>query len=204
MAANLPIGLLDRPMAVPQPGFVTTAGPVNLRTEPTTGGALIIQIPAGQVMSVLGRNPGGDWYHVRLDNGLTGWMFADLLLQSVGNIQATYDATPLPPQRYGVLGTTARVVAPAGVNIREAPDVQFASMITMPVGTTLTLVARSPYSPWVKVENSGVVGWAALIALETQAVIEALPIDYDVPPPPAPTQIPGSFGNAFPDPRNNN
>jgi hypothetical protein len=77
-------------------------------------------------------------------------------------------------------------------------------MITLPAGTTLNLMARSPYSPWVKVENGGVVGWAALIALETQAVIEALPIDYDVPPPPAPTQVPGSFGNAFPDPRNNN
>ena len=47
---------------------------------------------------------------------------------------------------------------------------------------------------------AGVVGWLALITLQTQAVIEALPIDYDVPPPPQPTRVPGSFGNAFPDP----
>jgi hypothetical protein len=82
--------------------------------------------------------------------------------------------------------------------------VQFGLIVTLPVGSSVNLIERSPYSPWVKVENGGIVGWAALIALETQAVINALPIDYDVPPPPAPTRVPGSFGNAFPDPRNNN
>jgi hypothetical protein len=64
----------------------------------------------------------------------------------------------------------------------------------------VTLLARSPYSPWVKVESAGMIGWLALVTLQTQSVIEALPIDYDVPPPPVPTRIPGSFGNAFPDP----
>lgn len=203
-ALNLPVGLLDRPMAVPQPGYASTSGPVNLRSEPSTAGPLIVQVPAGQILSVLGRNPAGDWLHVRLDSGLTGWMFAELLQQNLGDIQTAYEATPLPPQRYGELGTTALVVAPAGVNIREAPDVQFHAIVTLPAGTTLNLQARSPYGPWVRVENGGVVGWAALIALETQAVVSALPIDYDVPPPPAPTRVPGSFGNAFPDPRNNN
>ena len=204
LAANIPVGLLDRPLHLPQPGYVTTSGIVNLRTEPTAQGGLIYEVPAGEVMSVLGRNTAGDWLHVRLNNGLTGWMFADLLTQRTGTIQSTYEATPLPPQRYGDLGRTARVVAPAGVNIRQAPDVQFGRIVTLPPDTTLTLLMRSPYGPWVKVENSGVTGWAALIALETEAIIESLPIDFDVPPPPPPTRVPGSFGNAFPDPRNNN
>ncbi len=204
LADNLPVGLLDRPLHLPQPGYVSTAGQVNLRSEPNATAGLIMQVPAGEVMSVLGRNPAGDWYHVRLDNGLTGWMFADLLMQNTGTIQATYEATPLPPQRYGALGTTAVVVAPAGLNVRQAPDIQFGILVTLPVDTQVSLLARSPYSPWVKVQSGDIVGWAALIALETRAVIDALPIDYDVPPPPPPTRIPGSFGNAFPDPRNNN
>jgi len=204
LATNLPVGLFDRPLYLPQPGYVTTAGQVNLRAEPNTGGALVWEVPAGEILSVLGRNPAGDWLHVQLGNGLTGWMFADLLIQNTGNINAIYEATPMPPQRYGPMGTTARVVAPAGLNLREAPDVQFGLIVTLPTGTEVNLLARSPYSPFVKVESGGIVGWAALIALETQAVIASLPIDYDVPPPPAPTRIPGSFGNAFPDPRNNN
>lgn len=200
LASHFPVALLDRPIILPQPGYVQTDGAVNLRVAPTTDAGVIVQVPAGQVLSVLGRNAGGDWYHVRLDSGETGWMFASLLVQNVGNIQAVYDATPLPPQRYGELGRTATVLAPAGVNMRQAPDVTFGLVMTIPDGALVNLLARSPYSPWVKVDFNGVVGWLALISLQTQAVIEALPVDYDVPPPPEPTRVPGSFGNAFPDP----
>jgi uncharacterized protein YraI len=204
LAQNLPVALLERPIIVPQPGYVTTQGAVNLRVAPNTDAGVIVQVPAGQVLSVLGRNAGGDWLHVRLDSGETGWMLAELLLQNIGEIRAVYDATPLPPQRFGELGRLAKVLAPAGVNLRSAPDVMFSVVAALPDGAMVNLLARSPYSPWVKVDYNGVVGWLALITLETQAVIDALPIDYDVPPPPEPTRVPGSFGNAFPDPNASN
>ncbi len=199
-AQYLPIPLLDRPIIIPQPGYVTTQGAVNLRISPNTGAEVLLQVAAGQVLSVLGRSSGGDWLHVRLDSGETGWMLGELLLQNLGQIYAVYDATPLPPQRYGELGRRATVLAPAGVNLRSAPDATFPAMAAVPDRAVVTLLARSPYSPWVKVDFNGQVGWIALIALETEAVIDALAVDYDVPPPPEPTTVPGSFGNAFPDP----
>jgi uncharacterized protein YraI len=202
LAAHLPVALFDRPIILPQPGYVETLGAVNLRVAPTTDAGVIVQVPAGQVLSVLGRNTGGDWYHVRLDSGETGWMKIDLLAQNVGQINAVYEATPLPPQRYGALGRIATVLAPAGVNLRSAPDATFPLILTIPDGTVVNLVARSPYSPWVKVEVNGIEGWLALITIQTEAVIEALPVDYNVPPPPEPTREPGSFGNAFPNPNN--
>lgn len=198
---NIPVALFDRTVNLPQPGYVATEGQVNLRSAPSAEAGLIMQVPAGQVMSILGQNAVGDWYHVRLDSGETGWMKAELLVRNIGAIQAVYEATPLPPQRYGTLGRTARVLAPAGVNLRQAPDIGFPAIAALADGTPLTLVARSPYSPWVKVEVSGLTGWLALITIQTEAVIDALPIDYNVPPPPPPTVVPGSFGNAFPDPR---
>ena len=200
LVQNYPVALLDRPITLPQPGYVTTDGAVNLRVAPSTDAGVIVQVPAGQVLSVLGRDESSQWYHVRLDSGETGWMFAQLLIQNVGDIQAVYSATPLPPQRYGELGTAGKVVAPAGVNLRQAPDIGFALITTVPKDAIVTLLARSPYSPWVKVNFNNTVGWLALIAIETNAVIDALPIDYNVPPLPEATRVPGSFGNAFPDP----
>jgi hypothetical protein len=127
-------------------------------------------------------------------------LYAPLLVQNIGTINAVYEATPLPLQRYGELGSTGVVVAPGGVNLRQAPDVTFPAVASVPDGARVTLIARSPYSPWVKVNFNGVIGWMALITVQTQAILDALPIDYNVPPPPTPTREPGSFGNAFPDP----
>jgi hypothetical protein len=107
----------------------------------------------------------------------------------------------MPPQRLGELGTRARVVAPAGVNLRQGPDVAFAPIGNIADGTIVDLLGRSPYlNGWIKVNAGGTVGWLSLLTLDTQAFIDALPIDYNAPPMPEPTRIPGSFGNAFPDP----
>ncbi len=151
-------------------------------------------------MSILGRTLDGEWYNVRRLSGETGWMAADLLLRNIDMIEAVYEATPAPPQRYGEFGTRGTVLAANGVNLRRGPDVVFPAIVTVPTGSAVNLVARSPYSPWVKVEVTGVEGWVALVNIETQAFIDALPIDFNAPPLPPPTAVPGSFGNAFPDP----
>jgi len=200
---HLPIVLFDRPVEIPQPGFVETEGRVNMRTEPDINSQLLYQVPAGEVMSVLGVSTDREWYHIRLGNGETGWMSAELLAQSVGVIQQVYDATPVPPQRYGELASKASVIVAQGGNLREAPDVGFGVKETIPFGAEVELVARSPYSPWVKVNTGNDEGWMALITIETESVINSLPIDYTVPLPPRPTPTPSfSFGggHAYPDP----
>ncbi len=203
VARNLPVALFDRPFVLPQPGFVTTRGAINLRVYPSTDAGIIREVSAGQVATVLGKNPAGDWYNVRINTGETGWMKADLLLSSVGSIEAVFEATPSIPQRYGLLGSTGVVISPAGVNLRVGPDGGFPAMAALNGGTIVRLLARSPYSPWVKVEVNGITGWLALVVLDTRAYLDAIPVDFAAPPQPTPTRIPGSFGNAFPDPNGN-
>ncbi|MCA9906187.1 MAG: SH3 domain-containing protein, partial [Anaerolineae bacterium] len=177
-------------------------GAINLRVYPSTDAGIIREVAAGQVATVLGKNPAGDWYNVRINTGETGWMKADLLLSNVGSIEAVFEATPSIPQRYGLLGSTGVVISPAGVNLRIGPDGGFPAMTALNGGTTVRLLARSPYSPWVKVEVNGITGWLALVVLDTRAYLDAIPVDFSAPPQPTPTRIPGSFGNAFPDPNN--
>jgi uncharacterized protein YgiM (DUF1202 family) len=203
LVKNLPIVLFDRPVAIPQAGYVETQGMVNMRTAPDLNSQLLYQVPAGEVMSVLGVSSDSAWYHIRLGNGETGWMSADLLSQTLDVIENVYDTTPEPPQRVGDLGRMASVIVEQGGNLRTAPDVGFGVKQTVPFGSEVELIARSPYSPWVKVNTGNDEGWMALITLKTAAVISSLPIDYTVPLPTNPTATP-SFsyggGHAYPDP----
>ena len=203
LISNLPVVLFDRPVPIPQPGFAQTQGGVNMRAAPDINSRLLFQVPAGETMGVLGISSDSQWLHIRFGNGETGWMSAELLARSLGQIKDVYDLTPEPPQRYGVYAWRATVNVSAGGNLREAPDTAFRVKRTLPYSTEVKLLARSPYSPWVQVEATGEVGWMALFTLETESVISSLPIDYDVPLPPRATATP-SFsyggGHAYPDP----
>ena len=200
---DLPISLFDRPVPIPQSGYVQTQGGVNMRIAPDINAQLLFQVPAGETMSVLGISSDREWLHIRLGNGESGWMNAALLAQNLGEITQVYDETPQPPQRYGELATRAFVNVGAGGNLREAPDTAFRVKQTLPYGMEVTLLARSPYSPWVKVDSGNSIGWMALFTLRTESVIASLPIDYNVPLPPRATATP-SFsyggGHAYPNP----
>ncbi len=200
---DLPISLFDRPVPIPQSGYVQTQGGVNMRIAPDINAQLLFQVPAGETMSVLGISSDREWLHIRLGNGESGWMNAALLARNLGEITQVYDETPQPPQRYGELATRAFVNVGAGGNLREAPDTAFRVKQTLPYGMEVTLLARSPYSPWVKVDSGNSIGWMALFTLRTESVIASLPIDYNVPLPPRATATP-SFsyggGHAYPNP----
>lgn len=203
---NIPTQLLDRQIQLPQPGYATTEGIVNLRAAPSLDAERLLQVPPGQIMSVLGRNPAGDWYHVRLLSGETGWMYADLLRHDHGPVTVVYASTPGPPPASGG-AMTGRVIAVNGIAMREQPFPNYTPIYQIPNGHQVNLVSRSPYGAWVKVEATANTGWIPLVALDTQAAIAVLPLDQNVirpeptPPPPVyATAEPGSWGNAFPDP----
>ena len=203
LVEHLPVALFSRPLPIPQPGYAQTQGGVNMRAAPDINARLLFQVPAGQTMNALGISSDGEWLHIRLGNGETGWMSAPLLAKNLGEIKRVYDETPLPPQRYGELAKRATVNVAAGGNLRDAPDTAFRIRQTLPYGTRLTLLARSPYSPWAKVTTGSVSGWMALFTLRTQAVISSLPIDYSAPFPPRATSTPVfsyGGGHAYPDP----
>ena len=201
--ADLPIALFPRPLPIPQPGYAQTQGGVNMRAAPDINGRLLYLVPAGEIMSVLGTSSNGEWLHIRLGNGEMGWMSAGLLAKNLDDNLPVYDDAPPPPQRLGVHANRAVVNVPAGGNLRAAPDTAFQVLRTLPLGTETMLLARSPYSPWVKVQTTDAIGWMALFTLTTQSVIGSLPIDYQVPLPARATPTPSfSFGggHAYPDP----
>jgi len=203
LVVSLPVVLLDRPIPIPQPGFIVTTQNVNMRAKPEQDAFLIYTVPANTTGTILGRNEAGDWMHVRLGNGETGWMKSELLNGDFTEVTRIYDITPLPPQRPGELGTYGTVIAQQGANLRQAPDVSFPVLMSIPAGTKVQLLGRSPYSPWVKIKTDTASGWMALINIETQAVIGSLEVDYKAPLPPRATPTPSfSFGggHAYPDP----
>lgn len=70
--------------AVTEPtGTVAYCYYLNVRTGPGTSYSITTTVPAGTVVTMIGRNSASTWVKVRLANGVTGWMGAGFLVKSV-------------------------------------------------------------------------------------------------------------------------
>jgi hypothetical protein len=60
---------------------ITPAGSnnLNIRAQPSTSAAIIGTLAPGATLVAVGRTAAGDWLHVELEDGDTGWIFAQLV-----------------------------------------------------------------------------------------------------------------------------
>lgn len=58
---------------------VTATANVNVRQGPSTDVPVVSSLPNGQSAQTDGRNDEGNWLHVRLGDGSTGWVFTELV-----------------------------------------------------------------------------------------------------------------------------
>ena len=81
------------PSSVPTTGYLATAtATVNVRGLPSTSGALLGTLRAGQSVPIVGRNASGTWWRIDRD-GLVGWVSA-----AFAHIQYGADLSQIPVQ----------------------------------------------------------------------------------------------------------
>ncbi len=181
-----------RPEAQPTPAETpseATPAPVtntvaNLRAGPGTEFEVVETVPAGTPVTVVGRNPAGDW--LRLEDG--SWIFANLVdnvpedlpvvepgepveaATPTPEATATVEATPTPEEE--VAPTPAETpVTRVESNLRSGPGLDFPVVRVVPAGTPLTLVGRNEEGDWLRLEDGT---WIAFILVDN--VPENLPV----------------------------
>ncbi len=128
------------------------------------------QLPAGALVLVLEQQAAPDgqpWYRVRRPGGPEGWAPAALIDHWIA---PSRQATPLPPETPGPLGTRAVVdVANApGVQLRAGADAAASPRAWLPNGASvlaLEFAVDRDGRAWARVEGDGVEGWAPVSAL---------------------------------------
>ncbi len=95
------------PTATPTPIViqVTANNKINVRGTPVTSAPLVSSLPKGQTVQADGRNNAGDWLHVQLSDGSSGWVFAELVTVNgdvsvlpVVSAEVTPSATAVPTE----------------------------------------------------------------------------------------------------------
>lgn len=129
------------------PGTTTTTSDLNLRAGPSTADAVLLVMPPGGAVELLGESANG--YELVAYNGTTGWAFAGYLA-SGGDPPV---ATPDP-------GSTGGATTTSELNLRAGPSAADSVLSVIPNGAAVT-VDGAPQNGFYPISYSGQSGWAA-------------------------------------------
>ncbi|MFM7584820.1 MAG: SH3 domain-containing protein [Caldilinea sp.] len=128
-------GLLALPTPTPPPTLPPTlpqgraTGPANVRSGPDTAFDFLLSLPPDAVVDLIGKTPAGDWWQVRLADGSSGWVFAQLLAVSGAadsvSVAAVLPTLPPPPAPVAAAEPAAPAEAPPAEAVpAEAPPAE--------------------------------------------------------------------------------
>ena len=149
-----------------QPGVVTSADGVNLRSGPSTSAGILTVMPSGAQLLITGAAQNGNWLPVTY-NGQNGFADGDYI--SVGDstvtasgasssgsaalsASASSSATPA--------SSTATVLPSDGLNLRSGPGSSYGVLTVMPQGASVTITGPAQNGSWEPVNYNGQSGFA--------------------------------------------
>jgi len=159
---------LEQTAAPSQPGTATAIDVVDMRSAPSSDGAMIGSIPAVSVVTVTGEAQDG-FLRVVYD-GQEGWADAAYLevadissgatLLQTAEAPAPTESAELAPSAPATLATTpgAEAIATNNVNLRAQPSSTAPILSIVPEGSPVTLTG-SQANGYVNVRSGGQAGW---------------------------------------------
>lgn len=181
----------DNPIATVAPDFL------YLRSNPTTTGSILKELPRGQEVTVLGveRNPNdsGTWVFVQPvgDASLKGWVRSDFLrfpsdfvgLSTLPDVSSTTGTTTGTAATGSTTTTSTSVSVTGGLpgrtdefaNFRTGPELTFDVIEQLPPNTPVTVVGRNASGVWLQVVVEGQVGWLFRDLLQVTGDVNTLP-----------------------------
>ncbi len=116
-----------------------TGGWLRLRSAPSYNAETIASYFTGTIVTVLGKT--GNWYHVQLPDGMTGYMDGRYLKPAGGGGGGG-----------GTGGATATVTSPngLGVRMRTGPSTAYGVIRVLPVGTVVSVLRSGTFWSYIR------------------------------------------------------
>ena len=161
------------------PTATITIDTLNVRAQPSMLSEKVGEVKRGDTITILGRNEFNNWLQAALPNNRLGW------------VHVLYVNLPFPVFELEIVNNPTTAVAindnenitmTATINsslnqIRTGPNILAAQTGKLTVGTEVTVVARSQFNTWVKINlPPGDIGWVSILFIDLNVPIMTLPV----------------------------
>jgi uncharacterized protein YgiM (DUF1202 family)/cell wall-associated NlpC family hydrolase len=160
-AATTAVGNPTAPSRVSKPGttkrqsvITVSVTSLNVRSTPSSSGAVIGSVYQGQKLVVVGKSNG--WYKVQLPNGTVGWVSADYV---AGKPKSSSGSTKSGSTK-STGSASGGTKASAALNVRSGPSLTSPVITVIPPGGSYQIVSWQ--NGWAKVRlPDGSTGWVS-------------------------------------------
>ncbi len=155
------------PTVTVAPAVGTTSTQVNVRTEPSTVGAVLGVIPSNTNIEIIGKDVAGNWWLINYPPAPEGkgWVTAEFIATTT---------TPDVP----VIGEGVSAVIQQQLNVRSGPGTSFNSLGTLNAKDVVSLTGKDSGGAWLQIDfAAGPDGKGWVNAAFVQATgVDSLPI----------------------------
>ncbi len=148
----------------------STTTQVNARSQPSTAGAALGEIPPFTKVQIVGRESFGAWYQILFPAAPDGkgWVAAKYVQVDAGA------EIPIIEAGTGSGGSLSGLVL-RGINVRSQPDSESSSLGVLVPDDVVSILAKDSKGAWLQIEYGNGTGWVFLEYVQVNR-IEAVPI----------------------------
>lgn len=183
----------------------TSSTQINVRSEPSTSGAILGMIPPNTKVQIVGKDPGGNWWQILYDQGVDGkgWVTAQYVTATNADAIPVIGGNPTDPSNGNV------AIVQQQINVRSGPGTSFNSLGTLNAQDVVNLTGKDSNGAWLQIAFTAGPegrGWVNAAFVRAQGV-ENLPIITEagqvigtgtptgIPATPTPTILPAWLDN---------
>lgn len=140
---------------------VSATSGLNVRTGPSKNSTVAAVAAPGSTVYVTGHQ--GNWYHVQLPNGVTGWVLGSYIGMGTSSSSTSPTSRPVSPAKAGqpvaAAGNRSTIASRvSALNVHSSPSTSGAVVGSIYKGQKVVVLGHS--GNWVKVQlPNGEVGW---------------------------------------------
>lgn len=148
---------------------------LNVRSAPSLNGTIVSKVSAGQTFNVVNALADGSWVQINA-NGVVGWVSGPLVRLSGATPTAPTQPQPQQPQPSSPTGFVATMLA--NLRLRSFPAISNNTVLTVPSGSAVPILARNADTSWIKVSFNGQIGWVSIryVSIAPALIIDQVPV----------------------------
>lgn len=144
-------------------GIISAVQPINVREGPDTSYSVITALNAGEGVQIIGQNPDGSWYNIRMEDGREGWM-AERFIRVEPTPTAFPTLTPSPDLTSLALGTPQAPTQLVSGQASATPPPQVQTQASESQGTSTPIPTAGALGGVPTIDNSSIFLTATALA----------------------------------------